>query len=299
MGDDEEERFLTRLTKLEKECGEAKTVQDLERCNTMLGSFRKSLLFVKPMSSLNRLRKDILVSHCSMLMKLFELSTCNAQRLAQEKMEKEDIKNVMVENMGLKSELLTDKRVIIDLQKQLISKSEVTVKEVEKTVLSELKSYSAIVKSSCYEALAPTKIERAVKRATVVADGRDSNLIVYGLPEAENEDCVKEVGSVLEVVGEKPPTITCVRIGAQKPDMIRPVKVKLRSSEQVLTVLRKSSKLKESENFKSVFLSRDYTVEERLARRQLVDELKKKKLEEPEKLFKIDFNKMVLVIRES
>ena len=66
------------------------------------------------------------------------------------------------------------------------------MKEAEKTFLSELKSYSAIVKSSCYEALAPTKIERAVKRATVVADGRDSNLIVYGLPEAENEDCVEE-----------------------------------------------------------------------------------------------------------
>ena len=105
--------------------------------------------------------------------------------------------------------------------------------------------------------------------------------------------CRRIVGSVLEVVGEKPPTITCVRIGAQKT-----VKVKLMSSEQVLTVLRKSSKLKESENFKSVFLSRDYKVEERLARRQLVDGFKKKKLEEPDKLFKIHFNKRVLVIRD-
>ena len=108
MGDDDQTQlFLTRLTRIEKECGEAKSVQDLESCNTMMDFFRKRI--VKPTSSLNKLRKDSLVSYCSMLMKLCELSTCNAQRLVQEKMEKEEIKNVMVENMGLKS----DKRAIM------------------------------------------------------------------------------------------------------------------------------------------------------------------------------------------
>ena len=137
MGDNIDQLFLNRLTIIEKGCGEAKSVKDLEDYNSMLMDLRKRIekcvsektgINQYSTSSLNKLRKDSVVFYCSVMMKLCELSTCNAQRLIQEKMEKEEIKDIMVENMGLKSELLMDKRAIIDLQKHLVSKSEVTVK---------------------------------------------------------------------------------------------------------------------------------------------------------------------------
>ena len=87
---------------------------------------------------------------------------------------------------SLKNEKISDQRKIISLQGQLIDKHEDNVKSVQSaiqtTVETEMKTYASAVTRSCSSALAPRKIEAAVKK---VADKeeRSRNVIVYGLEE--------------------------------------------------------------------------------------------------------------------
>ena len=56
----------------------------------------------------------------------------------------------------------------------------------------------------------------------------------------------------------------------------RPVKVSHPSSAHVVEILREPKKLKDSEQYRNVFIAPDRTVEERRLRRELVESLKKK-----------------------
>ena len=61
------------------------------------------------------------------------------------------------------------------------------------------------------------------------------------------------------------------------------MKVNLPSSAVVTQLLKKARNLRQSEKHKSVFISPDKTPEERATQRKLVEEMKKKAMEEPEK----------------
>ena len=304
--------FLNRISELNGNVQDARNQSELIELNSELGSVKTEIedtimseaeTSTCTTSTLAKLKKDRVIFYLECYMLISRTSLLCSKRLGdmenQEEVERPGEAHVVVdrlktENMDLKSELLTDKRTIIELQQQLVVKSNTSMENVEMTVKRELQSYSAIVKSSCSEALAPRKIESAVRKATVSTDEREKNLVVFGLEEKDDEDCDHEVGLVLDVVGEKPYITTCSRIGNRKPGVIRPVKVILRSSANVLQVLKKSSKLKESEDFKSVYLSRDYSREDRLARKKLVDEFKRRISDEPSKSFKIDFRKKII-----
>ncbi len=55
------------------------------------------------------------------------------------------------------------------------------------TVSTEVKSYASALSDSCAKALAPSKIETAVKKIKESED-RSRNLMIHGLDEEENED---------------------------------------------------------------------------------------------------------------
>ncbi len=63
----------------------------------------------------------------------------------------------------LKNEKIGDQRKIIELQENLIKEKDVKINTVQKTVETELKSYSSILQKSCTAAFAPSKLAAAVK----------------------------------------------------------------------------------------------------------------------------------------
>ena len=160
----------------------------------------------------------------------------------------------------LKDEKITDQSKIIELQNKLIEKKDEELNVVKDTVSTELKSYSSVLRDSCSAALEPRKIASAVRK---VAEGEDrsKNVIVFGVPEEQEEVVDNKVKLLLEKLEEKPHTTECCRIGQSKPGLPRPIRFKVKSLDSVHQILRKAKRLKDIEDYERVFISPDRTVE--------------------------------------
>ena len=187
----------------------------------------------------------------------------------------------------------------IKLQKDLLAEKEESVqskdkelKEMKKTVTKEMKSWADVVSKNVKNAdITPSVIKEAVKSAVEEDRGeedRSHNVMVYGLEERDrgNEQnlqlrtLLKELDSCIDL-----DKVTYARIGAVKEGSVRPVRVTFEKKDFVPWVLSRSRVLKDSDQFPSVFLGPDRSVEERQAHRKLVEEMKKKRLEIPDRVF--------------
>ena len=161
------------------------------------------------------------------------------------------------------------------------------------SVKSELKTYSEATRAnlptsnpSSSAVMNQDDLKRVVQHV-VEEEDRGRNLMVFGLPEDDSseENLNAKVVEVFEAVGEKP-KIEASRLGiktASSSKKPRPVKVTLSSSTAVRQLLLKARNLRSSENHKSVFLVPDRSREQRALHKELVLELKQKKLDEPTK----------------
>jgi hypothetical protein len=120
---------------------------------------------------------------------------------------------------------------------------------------------------------------KSVAKQLVIEEELSRNIMVFGLPEEENEDICKNVGNVFEELGEKP-KVQATRLGKKK-SVARPVKVTFSSATTVKQILMNSKKLRQIEKYKNVFLSPDRTIDQRVQHRELVQQLKDKTKEEP------------------
>ena len=206
--------------------------------------------------------------------------------------------NEVVKEMYGKMTVLQDKVVqsqesVIDLQKQiLVCKDEqfnaltssVTT-SLQETVQKEIKSYSSAVKAGqCQqqESIVKTADILSVVKKVVEQEDRSRNIMVFGLADEENETLSDKISELMEEIGEKP-RIEVSRLGKVTTTKPRPVKVTLSSSLIVSQILSKARCLKNSSRYKSVFISSDRSYEERAEHKTLVEILKKKKIEEPNK----------------
>ena len=155
---------------------------------------------------------------------------------------------------------------------------------VEETVKSSIKSYSEAV--GVGNKVNSTGISQAVLKSVakqvVVEEELSKNLMVFGLPEHEDEDVCASVMKVMEEISEKP-KLQATRLGKKTASDIRPVKVTLTSAAAVQQILVKSKNLRRTENYKDVFLTPDRSREQRLEHRELVAQLKKKVEDEPQR----------------
>ena len=204
----------------------------------------------------------------------------------------------------LQRELIESQKFEIDAQKQLIECKENQIismqqnvrseiqnlqTEVKDTVQAEIKSYSEIVQKSASSStanFAPENIEKMMKKV-VEDDDRSKNLMVFGLEEGGDELLHDSVVNLLATLDEKPKLETVHRIGVSKPGYKRPVKIVLRSSEIVRQILLRSTRLKCNEKFSSVYLAPDRCLEERIKHRNLVLELREKRMGDNSKRFVI------------
>ena len=157
---------------------------------------------------------------------------------------------------------------------------------VQSAVKTEIRSWSEIAgQKTAQQPISTARIKEAVKSA-VIEEDKSRNLLIFGKPEVNiNEDVATTVSEILLAIGEKPHLVECRRIGArgaEGQDKQRPIKVKLSSSDAVLSVLRNRSALKNSTANKSTFLGPDRTPEERLAHKKLVECMRRKMDNEPE-----------------
>lgn len=193
----------------------------------------------------------------------------------------------------LSKELIQRQRDVIRLQKQLNDAKNEQLVTVAKTVSakidsvnSEVQSYSEAVKSQVDAnpavSFSSADVTAAVKTAlTDRADeeGRDCNVLLFGLEETEGEKLGEKVSAVFQAVGEKP-KFEAKRIGSAKPGQSRPVKAVFRSSSAAKSVLGKAPKLRDNEVYRKVFVSPDRTPGQRAEHRALVEELKRRRAEE-------------------
>ena len=168
------------------------------------------------------------------------------------------------------------------MQENLIKEKDVKLDAVQKTVEAEMKSYSSVVQKTCTAALAPRKLAAAVKTVSR-EDDRSKNVVIFGVEEGKGESVDCKVRNVLDQLEEKPVIVSCSRIGQSNSDseinlIKRPIRLRLKSSDMVHQLLTKAKMLKDIDGFKSVYISPDRTIEERASRRELVSQLKDKRL---------------------
>ena len=159
---------------------------------------------------------------------------------------------------------------------------------VADSVKEEFKSYSSVV--STPQPTAPVICQKAltsVVKSVVEEEDRSRNFLVFGLQEEEEEGLETRISEVLGEVGLKP-KLEAQRIGKKKPDsVIRPVKVCVSSSLIVHQILVNARNLRNSDKFKTVYLSPDRSPKQREVRKELVTTMRAQALAEPHKKFYI------------
>lgn len=188
-------------------------------------------------------------------------------------------------------ELVEMQREVIRLQKEVLQLKD-QLHSAEKsafstTVRKELQSYSAVLTQNCAAAVAPKKLQTALRKATAPVEedvDRSKNLMVFGLPETEDEgststtDAVSKVFAHLEV---SPAVASASRLGTKTSTRARPVKVSLEKREDLLLLLKRARQLRQSDCYRRVYLSPDLSREEREDSSRLHKTLKQLRLDNP------------------
>ena len=127
---------------------------------------------------------------------------------------------------SVKTQMFESQQTIIKLQSELIEcKNEqlesfktVVTSSVGETVKSEFKTYSSALQANLVQSKQPVNTEELKKavQAVVQEEDRSKNLMIFNLPEQENEEIGLAVAGVFEALGEKPRAEAC-RLGKKSP----------------------------------------------------------------------------------
>ena len=209
----------------------------------------------------------------------------------------ERMRQLKAELSSTKSQLIENQKWVISLQEQVIDSKEKQLEAVqtavkttvEDSVKEQFKSYSDVVQENVMvcqpqtESVDPVVLKQVVQ-SVVQQEDRSRNLMVFGLPEAENENPTERIQEVFQGIGIKPAIMEVSRVGrCSKEKKKRPVKVILSSASVAFQILSQARRLRESDDFSSVFVRPDRSEEERSLNRLLVQELIKKREDEPGK----------------
>ena len=185
---------------------------------------------------------------------------------------------------ALKSENMKLQNSIICLNNDIAQKQSDELLSVKSTVEAEMKTWANVVAESCSNksAVTPQNLKVAV-RTLVSEEDRSRNILVYGAAEGIKEKQL--LADIFQQIDTEPEVVEHYRIGTVKDISNRPIKVKLRRPGAVRNVLINAKKLKGHDKLGSIFISPDRSMEERKAHKQLIDEMKKKRNEDPTKYY--------------
>ena len=136
-------------------------------------------------------------------------------------------------------------------------------------------------KDSTVQTIVPETL-KSVFRSVVQHEDRGKNVMIFGLPDEEEENLNDKVSELCEVLGEKP-RVDATRLGKMcvNNEKKRPIKVVMSSSAAVNQILSKARKLRSVAKFENVYLTPDRTEDDRNKHRELVREMKKLSAEKP------------------
>ena len=209
----------------------------------------------------------------------------------------EKLKQLRTTLTATKNKLIENQQWVISLQEQVIDCKDkqllavqTTVKStVEDSVKEQFKSYSDAVQENVMvckpdsDSLPVGKLKDVVREVAHEED-RLSNVIIFGVPEREPANLAQRVEEVFNEMKVRPSVREISFAGKQSAGASsRPIKVKLSSPSIVKTILGQAKLLKNSDKLKSVFVKPDMSIEERTERRQLVQDLKQRRISEPDK----------------
>ena len=194
------------------------------------------------------------------------------------------LKSGCLEVDALKSEAKCAMKDLAEVQSELLQckrdQIEFIQTGVQKTIKTEMKSYSDAVKKSKGENVTLSKIKNVVKD---IVEDRSRNIMIFGLEETDKENLQYRTMEVFEELDEKP-LFKAERVGKKVDNnKSRPVKVTMANSVVVSELLRKSRDLKESPHHSAVYLKPDRTLDQRRKHRELVNELKQSIIDSPNK----------------
>lgn len=187
-------------------------------------------------------------------------------------------------------EIISLQRDLLECKTLQIEDFQVMVNDkLEKTLKTELKTYSeAVSKNTHGESLTIRNIKTVVKNAVKNAASsseREKNLIVFGLEDDSNDEPLHyKVEEMLSALNQKS-RFEAIRIGSTVGK--RPVKVSFDRSETVYDIMKVAKNLKTDEKYRNVYLSMDRTPEQRAERKKLVEKMKAKIKEHPNRKFYI------------
>ena len=131
-------------------------------------------------------------------------------------------------------------------------------------------------------------------KSVIGEQDRSCNIVVFGAVEVKEQDkddvpVTDElyVKKIFENIGVQPYYETYYMAGKEKAGTSRPLIVKMGSRDMVSEVLANAKLLKESRFYGKCFIAPDRSPEDRIEHRKLIDEMKKRRGEEPEKYFYI------------
>ena len=229
-------------------------------------------------SNFSKLNKETLTNFVFSLSKLAEESV-NLCKSASETID------------DLKSECISNKNEIIDIQAK-------NIEDIKKTVKSEVTTWSEVVKKNCPTGSSASsfclkKVQQVVKSA-VDSSIRSNNVIVYGAEDDDETENLFQFGSYLMtelgVLNPRPEILAASRIGSSKAgseDKRRPIKLTFANSEVVRRVMKLSHRLKDADEadgdkyWSNMYLAPDRDKEERATHHKLVVELKQRITEDP------------------
>ena len=261
-----------------KKNADDKEIDDLlNKASVFLGKAMKQIDCDAPISvtstKCRQLNKETLVTLFS---DAFQLVRFQNDRLRQTRSELNSTKSDLV--ASLKQVIGLQEQIILSKEQNLQSVQKVVATSVSESMKAEIKSYSQVVKSSSSgpSQISSEALKNVVKSAVQEGD-RSKQLMVFGLPEEENENLASSVEEVFRQLGVKPVT-ECCRIGKTgSKEHPRPVKVILSSASTAKNIIIQARKLRHSEKFKSVFVRPDRSLEERATHKQLFEELKRRR----------------------
>ena len=229
---------------------------------------------------LKQIHKDPLVEHTLKLTKLLKSSH-------------ELLKSAAADLDTLKCEQLRNQSKIIQVQEELNDKKSVQLDSVQKTVDEKLTTWSSVVAKNSEKKVVQKEMRRAVKMAINEQD-RERSVIMFNVKEREitdtNEHHDGELAyKIMQRAGlpEQDGHFNCERIGAPDSSRCRPLKISFSSKFTAFELLLKSKNLKDDDQFNNIFIVPDRSREERAEHKKLVEQLRAKRAENPDKKFYI------------
>ena len=173
----------------------------------------------------------------------------------------------------------------IELQKNLIAIQNHQIESVKATVKSEmnngLKSWSDVVKKNTSQVQSNllTTTKKTVKQVMEKVneeERKSANLMIYGLPEVENEEIAIAVDEMFMSMNLSTPKVTfdCYRVGKKQEGKTRPIRLECQNRGDVDFALVHSRRLKNSARHSRVYLGPDRSKEQRLEHSLLVKQMK-------------------------